>query len=128
MEEIYDKYIVAIDTIGEDGSFGYTKGDVYEYNSKLDMYVCKKIYGDSLNYLAIYPYRMDHLHAIGIMYADCTKNEKKASVISEVNRLLKVYVSDYTNYKKNTNFEGATVTANMIKLLNHLKNYAEDNE
>lgn len=127
MEEIYDKYVVAIDTIGEDGSFGYTKGDVYEYNSKLDMYVCKKIYGDSLNYRAIYPYRMEQLHATGVVYADCTA-DKKPSVTVEIDRLLKLYVSDYTNYKKNTNFEGATVTANMIKLLNHLKNYAEDNE
>ena len=127
MGKFYNKYVVAIDTISEDGSFGYTKGDVYEYNSKLDMYVCKKIYGDSLNYRAIYPYRMELLHATGVVYADCTA-DKKPSVTVEIDRLLKLYVSDYTNYKKNTNFEGATVTANMIKLLNHLKNYAEDNE
>lgn len=125
MYKLNNKYTVS-SSINISGDFNqagalgqYKAGDTYVYDRKNGMFVCRKETEDMISTHMIGSDIMEFLIDLGFVYP--VYEETVPTRESEINRLLGIYRADLIEYKSTNNDEGLVVTANLLKVLNHLR-------
>ena len=125
MYKLNNKYTVSssINIGGEFNQAGalgqYKAGDTYVYDRKKGMFTCRKETEDMISTHMISTDIMETLIDWGFVYP--VYEETVPTRESEIDRLLGVYRADFIAYKDSNNKEGLVVTANLLKVLSHLK-------
>lgn len=125
MYKLNNKYTVSssINIGGEFNQAGalgqYKAGDTYVYDRKNGMFVCRKETEDMISTHMISTDVMETLIDLGFVYP--VYEETVPTRESEINRLMGIYHADFIEYNNTNNKEGLVVTANLLKVLTHLK-------